>query len=63
MYVYVLLLIRVRPGPDDRQPQRWCIKLPVQQRFTAKLLHQLNAGALHDAEGARWKVPSVGSFL
>ena len=38
MCVYVLLLIRVRPGPDDRQPQRWCSKLPVQQRYTSLLL-------------------------
>ena len=37
MCVYVLLLIRVRPGPDDRQPQRWCSKLPVQQRYTSLL--------------------------
>ena len=39
MCVYVLLLIRVRPGPDDRQPQRWCSKLPVQQRYTSLLPH------------------------
>ena len=38
MCVYVLLLIRVRPGPDDRQPQRWCSKLPVQQRYTSLLI-------------------------